>query len=154
MTARKNSKTPVALVVEPTNKERAAEELRFAYEAYMRSLGLEPGGAATKPKVMLLSFIGSIATMVLGYAAGIKIAELLCMAVYAVTGWVYISLAIYIVGFILSAMVSLYAASRVAKYISQGTYGDDMIAAKNKVTEWFSNKSTAAKRAVLGGQAA
>jgi hypothetical protein len=152
MTARKPKAT--VLVVEQDPKDKAREELHMAYEAYMRSMGVEPGSAATKPKVMLASFLGSIATMVLGYTLGIKLAEILCTAVYALTGWVYFSLAIYIVGFVLSAMVSLYAAGRVAKYLSNGTYSDDMVVLKNRMVQWFSNKSTAAKRAVLSGQAA
>lgn len=146
MTARKAK--PIATLTpeqaEFIKREQARAKMADAYAAYCEAMGTT-GVQAGSFKNMIVGFVGSIVTMVLGYTAGMCFANMLASAFFMLTGWAYMSAAIYLIAFFISAVASIYAAGRVAGYLAKGEYAADMASVANWVTGKFSRASTYVK---------
>ena len=125
-----------------------ANGTHYAYAAYCESLGVEVTPAITF-KNMVAGFIASICAMVLGYAVGMQISDLLAYGVFLLTGWAYLALAVWVIGCVVTLIMSIYAGGKVAKYIGTGEYANDIA----RVGSWFKSKFTSNSDEVKRGMA-
>jgi hypothetical protein len=115
----------------------------YAYAAYCEALGVEVTPVITF-KNMIAGFIASVCAMVLGYAVGMQLSDLLAYGVFLLTGWAYLALAVWVIGCVITLIMSIYAGGRVAKYIGTGEYANDMA----RVGSWFKSKFTSSSDAI------
>jgi hypothetical protein len=133
---------------ESQDTDTQANGTHYAYAAYCESLGVEVTPAITF-KNMVAGFIASICAMVLGYAVGMQISDLLAYGVFLLTGWAYLALAVWVIGCVVTLIMSIYAGGKVAKYIGTGEYANDIA----RVGSWFKSKFTSNSDEVKRGMA-
>lgn len=130
-------------------------ESHYAFKAYAEALGLSP--AQTDRRILsakhaLAGFLGSIAAMVLGYAAGMQLADMLAMGVFWLTGWSYLALAVYLIGVVVTLLAAMYTGGKIAMYIATGQYATDMERVGRWVTGKLGNTSTYVKTRMFRAQ--
>lgn len=116
-------------------------ETQMAYDVYCKSLGAD-GTSNTPPsgKEMLLGFIASMVTGVLGITAALSIAESLLTLTFFVTGWVWFSIAIWFIAAFIGCVAAIYAMGRAAEYVATGKYATDI----EKLGSWAASKFNSA----------
>ncbi len=134
--------------VQPTEPTQA----QYAFAAYANSLGVPQKPAITYTN-MIAGFVASVCALVVGYAVGMQIADMLAYGAYLLTGWGFLAFAIWVVGTIIGMIAACYAAGKVAQYVGTGEYVKDMNRAKDWVVGKFTNTSSAAKRAIFRNHA-
>ena len=136
MTARK---TKLAAVVEHQDPK-----VHAAYRAYMDALGI-PCAERAAPKWQIWSLVSSLATVAVGIVAGAHVANALAVFAYTLGIGAFLSAVVYVMAYLLATIASMYAAGRVAEYISRGTIATDIKRLGSWAAEKLSGASTYAK---------
>lgn len=120
-----------------------ATDAQYAYSAYCSSLGV-PMQNPVKYTDLIIGFVGSAAAIVLGYALGLQLVDLLAYGVYLLTGWNFLALAVWIIGMLITLVATMYTGGMIAQYLGTGQYTKDMKRAASWIKSKFSKTETVA----------
>lgn len=131
--------------IDVSAQTQRATDTQYAYQAYCESLGVNVPGEKTHTfKNMIMGFVSSVLTMIVGYAAALQLTEALATAVLIYTGWYYLAFSVYMVGLVIDLILVIYAGGKVAEWVATGGYARSM----EKIGGWVKSKFVRASKAV------